>query len=247
MANGGIAAAAEQPVASGNVVRSMVFTVDVSRRTEEAVKTSGLFGGTDPMSGGGGFAAGGAATIRQQTADTAAGTIAVDVVAIVPDGLVVDVVDDAAGHPGRRIRIGVTTKGKLVYDAGKTPLSEEAILLLQLVNRALVEGHDADGVTWTDDLTERNLKDVTRYRVVSSTEATPGPILPVDLQRTVSWTGTNAFEMTEFGKFDYNERRAVPLSATLRERRTGTKPSGQNVVTETVYTYRLSSDTGVKR
>ncbi|HEV3085913.1 MAG TPA: hypothetical protein VGX96_01715 [Candidatus Elarobacter sp.] len=239
----GPALAAPAPVS----LRSMTFQFEISSRTEQRVQTSGLTQ-TDSMSGSPIGAAGGASVVTQQSGSVAAkGTIAVEVVAITADGLVVDITETADGRGAPKTRIGITTKGKLIYDASKAVVNEEEILLLQLLNRSLVEGHDADGVSWTDDVSERGFKDVTTYHVVSSEETTPGPLLHIELERSVSASaGAYPFDLTENGKLDYNEQRAVPLGVTLRERRTGRNAGGQQIRTEATYTYKLAADTGVR-
>lgn len=239
-------AAAAGPAAGAAPVRSMTFDVDVSAKIEARIQTSGLAQNA-PGSGQPIGAAGGSSVVRRQTNTTAKGTITVEIVAIVNDGLVVDVAENAQDHTAPKTRIGVTLNGKLLYDPAKAVVNEEEILLLQLLNRALVEGHDADGASWTDDTSVRGFKDVTTYRILSSTQANPGPVLHMEVERSISASTTaHPFDLTETGKLDYNEFRAIPLDATLRTRRTNTNASGQQEQTDTLYTYKLTADTGIK-
>ena len=223
--------------------RSMSFQVEFSSRVEERVQISGL-----PMinqRNGRSMGAPGGGSWRSLVANGAKGTatIDIDVIAITGDGLVVDVTElsDQRGVP--KTRIGITTQGKLIYDSAKVLLNEEELLLLQLLNRALVEGHDGDGATWTDDLSAHGFKDVTTYRIVSSSEAQPGPVLHMELERNVSAVAGQPFELTATGKIDYNEQRVTPLSATLRERRTSATPTGKQQYVNVLFEYKLLSDT----
>jgi hypothetical protein len=220
----------------------VTFQVDYSSRTEQRVQVSGL---QAHDANGTPIGAPGGSSTHTLTADTAAvkGTISVDVIAITGDGLVVDVAENAPGRGAPKTRIGITTKGKLVYDPAKSTLNEEEIMLLQLLNRALVEGHDADGASWTDDLSVRGFKDVTTYRILSSTESKPGPVLHMELERSVSSSAGHPFELTASGKLDYNEQLAIPVNVTLRGRRTSTSPTGEQQQADSQYTYKLVSDT----
>jgi hypothetical protein len=242
-------ALAAPPAPSGPAaapLRSMTFSVEFSSKTEERVQTSGL-GRQDPISGNSIGAAGGSSWRTLVSNDGGAkGTISVDVIAITADGLVVDIAEAAEQRNAPKARIGVSTKGALVYDAAKTTLNPEELMLLQLLNRALVEGHDNDGVTWTDDLSARGIKDVTTYHIRSSTAVKPGPILHVDIERSVSGSSGHPFELTATGRFDYNEQRAIPLDVTLRERRTSTLATGRQQQIDATYTYKLAADSLAK-
>lgn len=240
------AVAGPPPVAAAPAAvpfRSMTFQVEFSSRVEERIQTSGL-----PMINqrtGRSMGAPGGASWRTLAANGAAGTatIGIDVVAVTGDGLVVDVVEisDKRGVP--KTRIGITTQGALVYDPAKIVLNEEELLLLQLLNRALVEGHDGDGATWTADLSAHGLKDVTTYRIVSSSEAQPGPVLHMEIERNVSSAAAPPFELTATGTFDYNEQRAAPLTVTLHERRASSSPTGKQQYVSVLFTYKLLNDT----
>jgi hypothetical protein len=237
-------AAAAGPAAAP--LRSMTFSVEFSSKTEERVQTSGL-GGSNPISGNPTGAAGGSSWhTLVSTGDNSKGIITVDVIAVTGDGLVVDIAETAQLRNAPKARIGIGTKGALVYDAAKTTLNPEELMLLQLLNRALVEGHDNDGVTWTDDLSSRGFKDVTTYYIRSSTAVKPGPILHIDIERSVSASAGRTFELTTTGKFDYNEQRAIPLDVTLRERRTSVVGAGRQQQIDSVYTYKLASDSLAK-
>jgi hypothetical protein len=239
------AGAAPAPAAAGSPMRSMTFDVDFSARIEQRIQTSGLLQ-TDPK--GKISAPGGASVRRRQSHTEAKTTITVDVVAVTGDGLVVDVTESTQGHASPKTRIGITTQGKLVYDAVKNAISEEEVLLLQLLNRALVDGRDGDGASWTDDLSVTGLKDVSTYRILSATDVTPGPVLHVELERTVSaFSGAHPFDLIENGRFDYNEQRAIPIAVSLHTRRTNPDLNGQQIQTDALYTYKLTSDSGVKR
>ena len=236
-------AAAPPPAAP---FRSMTFQVEFSSRVEERVQISGL-----PIinqRNGRSMGAPGGGSWRSLVANGAVGTatITVDVIAITGDGLVVDVEEVSEKRAVPKTRIGITTQGKLIYDPGKVLLNEEELLLLQLLNRALVEGHDGDGATWTDDLSVQGFKDVTTYRIVSSTEAQPGPVLHMEIQRNVSAVAGQPFELTATGKLDYNEQRVTPLSATLRERRTSATPTGKQQYVNVLFEYKLLTDTAAK-
>lgn len=236
------AASAAPPPSASAPLRSVTFQVEFSSKSEERVQTSGLQG-SDPFTGRATGAAGGSSwrTLVSSTGD-AKGTITVDVIAVTADGLVVDVAETATQRNAPKTRIGISTKGRLVYDAAKTTVNEEELLLLQLLNRALVEGHDNDGVTWTDDLSVRGFKDVTTYRILSSTDVKPGPVLHMELERSVSASAGHAFELTTTGKLDYNEQRAIPLDVILRERRTSTVATGRQQQVDATYTYKLVTD-----
>ena len=241
------AAALAAPAASAAApIRTVTFAVDVSSRSEQRVATSGL-GGFDPKTGSAQGAAGGASVRTQSvTSGNAVGTIVVDVIAVTADGLVVDVAENVSGRVVPKARIGITTVGTLLYDPNKVPLTPEAVMLLQLLNRSLVEGHDADGASWTDDTSVRGFKDVTSFRILSSTNVTPGPILHMELERSVASSGAHPFELLTTGRLDYNEQRAVPLSVTLREHRTSVNVGGQQVQDDSVYTYKLVTDSLAK-
>ncbi|MDB5070090.1 MAG: hypothetical protein JWM87_1201 [Candidatus Eremiobacteraeota bacterium] len=237
------AAAASPPVAP---FRSMTFQVEFSSRVEERVQVSGL-SARNPRNGKSMGAVGGGSW-KSFVANGATGTatITIDVIAVTGDGLVVDVTEVSDQRAVPKTRIGITTQGKLIYDPAKVVLNEEELLLLQLLNRALVEGHDGDGATWTDDLSVHGFKDVTTYRIVSSTEAQPGPVLHMELERNVSAVAGQPFELTATGRIDYNEQRVTPLSATLRERRTSASPTGKQQYVNVLFEYKLVTDTAAK-
>jgi hypothetical protein len=237
-----VAAPATPPGAAAAPLRSVTFQIEFTSKTEERVQTSGLLG-QDSMTGAvTGASTGGSWRTMLSSSGTAKGTITVDVIAVTGDGLVVDIAERADQRDAPKTRIGVSTKGALVYDAAKATVNEEEIMLLQLLNRALVEGHDNDGVMWTDDLSVRGFKDVTTFRILSSTDVKPGPVLHMELERNVSASAGHPFEMTASGKFDYNEQRAIPLDVTLRQRRTSVVGSGRQQQVDAVYTYKLVAD-----
>ena len=221
------AAASAAPPPASAPLRSVTFQVEFSSKSEERVQTSGLQG-NDPFTGNAIGAAGGSSwrTLVSSTGD----------------GLVVDVTETATQRNAPKTRIGISTKGRLVYDAAKATVNEEELLLLQLLNRALVEGHDNDGVTWTDDLSVRGFKDVTTYRILSSTNVKPGPVLHMELERSMVGSAGHPFELTTTGKLDYNEQRAIPLDVILRERRTSTVATGRQQQVDATYTYKLVTD-----
>ena len=236
------ASPAAAPGASAAPLRSVTFQIEFSAKTEERVQTSGLQG-SDPISGNPmGAAGGGSWHTLVSSGGAAKGTITVDVIAVTGDGLVVDIAETADQRNAPKTRVGISTKGRLVYDVAKATVNEEELLLLQLLNRALVEGHDNDGVTWTDDLSVRGFKDVTTYRILSSTAVKPGPVLHMELERTIATTGGHPFELTASGKFDYNEQRAIPLDVSLRERRTSVVATGRQQQVDATYTFKLVTD-----
>ncbi|MDB5070091.1 MAG: hypothetical protein JWM87_1202 [Candidatus Eremiobacteraeota bacterium] len=236
------AAPATPPGSAAAPLRSVTFQIEFTSKTEERVQTSGIQGHDSMTGGGAGAAGGGSWRTLPATSGAAKGTITVDVIAVTGDGLVVDIAETADQRNAPKTRIGISTKGRLVYDVAKATVNEEEIMLLQLLNRALVEGHDNDGVTWTDDLSVHGFKDVTTYRILSSTDVKPGPVLHMELERSVSASAGHPFEMTATGKFDYNEQRAIPLDVTLRERRTSVVASGRQQQVDAVYTYKLVAD-----
>jgi hypothetical protein len=230
------------PAAAVAPFRSLMFQVEFSSRVEERIQISAL-----PMYNqrtGRSMGAPGGSSWRTIAANGAAGTatIAVDVVAVTGDGLVVDVAEISEQRAVPKTRIGITTQGALVYDPAKVVLNEEELLLLQLLNRALVEGHDGDGATWTEDVSAHGFKDVTTYRIVSSTDARPGPVLHMEIERNVSSAVGQPFELTASGTFDYNEQRAAPLAVTLRERRSSATPTGKQQSVNVLFTYKLLKD-----
>jgi hypothetical protein len=226
--------------------RSMTFKVEFSSRVEERVQISGL--PVINQRNGRSMGAPGGGSWRSLVANGAVGTatIAIDVIAITGDGLVVDVEEVSEKRAVPKTRIGITTQGKLIYDPGKVLLNEEELLLLQLLNRALVEGHDGDGATWTDDLSVQGFKDVTTFRIISSTEAQPGPVLHMELERNVSAVAGQPFELIATGKMDYNEQRVTPLSATVRERRSSATPTGKQQYVNVLFEYKLVTDSAAK-
>jgi hypothetical protein len=241
-----LAAVAAPTTPSTAPMRSMTFQVEFSSRTEDRVQVSGL-GTTNAISGSAMGAPGGSSWRTQVTnGPISRGTITIDVIALTTDGLVVDITENAEQRAAPKTRVGISTKGLLVYDTAKAIVNEEELLLLQLLNRALVEGHDNDGVTWTDDLSVRGFKDVTTYRIVSSSDVKPGPVLHMELDRSVASSAARPFEATMSGKLDYNEQRAVPLAVSLRERRTTATPTGQQQLVDATYTYKLLADSLAK-
>jgi hypothetical protein len=232
--------------AAAGPVRSMTFQIEFTSKTEERAQTSGLMGRDQVTGAMAAASTGGSWHTVVSTSGASKGTITVDVIAITGDGLVVDIAERADQRDAPKVRVGISTKGRLVYDAAKSTVNEEEIMLLQLLNRALVEGHDNDGVTWTDDLSVRGFKDVTTYRIVSSTDVKPGPVLHMELERSVSASAGQPFDMTATGKVDYNEQRAIPLDATVRARRTSVVATGRQQQVDVVYTYKLVADSFVK-
>jgi hypothetical protein len=224
----------------------MTFEVDFSSRVHDRVQISGL-----PLTNqrtGRSMGAPGGASWRNLVAVGATGksTISVDVVAVTGDGLVVDITETGLQRSVPKTRIGITTKGELVYDPNKVLLNEEELLLLQLLNRALVEGHDGDGASWTDDLSAHGFKDVTTYRIVGSTSAHLGPVLHMELERNVSSAAGQPFELNASGSLDYDEHRATPLTVTLRERRKSASATGKEQQVDVLFTYKLVTDTAEK-
>ncbi|MEA2687928.1 MAG: hypothetical protein QOD51_535 [Candidatus Eremiobacteraeota bacterium] len=241
-----VAALAADSTAVVTPFRSMTFEVDFSSRVQERIQISGLpmvnqrYNKVQGAVGGSSW--------RNLVANGATGksTIGVDVIAVTGDGLVVDITETGLQRSVPKTRIGITTRGELVYDPNKVLLNEEELLLLQLLNRALVDGHDGDGASWSDDLSAHGFKDVTTYRIVSSTAAQPGPVLHMELERNVSSGAGQPFELTASGSLDYDEHRATPLVVTLRERRKSASATGKEQQVDVLFTYKLVTDTAEK-
>jgi hypothetical protein len=233
-----ISATAAEPApapASHALPRSLVFAVQYSERSEHRIATSGLAN----ADGTGTTSTPSSATDRTQDLSGNDGVVKVDVVAVPPDGIVVDIAEGLAGRLGQPVRIGVAMDGKLLYDPARTNLSAAEVAILQLFNRALVTEHDADGATWTAVHDGPGIKDRTEYRIASSE---PGPVLHIDVQRTLSAAvAGRPVDLLETGSLRYDEVKTIPLDGSLRGHRT-THQTGQVDTVDSTLTFRLVSD-----
>jgi hypothetical protein len=241
LAAGPVAAPAADPAAVASPVahalpRALVFKVAYSERGEQRTAVSGL---VNPNSNGT-MSTPARGTNSSQASSGSDGTVTVLVVAVPSDGIVVDISESSSARTSAPARIGIALDGKLLYDPAKVDLSLPEVELLALLNRGLVEGHDADGASWTvQHLAAGGVKDSTNYRIVSSE---PGPILRVELERTFSGAvGARPFDMTETGTIRYDEVKSVPLEASLRAHRV-THQTGQVTTVDSTLTLRLLSD-----
>jgi hypothetical protein len=230
------AAADPAPAAAPHTLpRSLVFAVQYSERSERRVATSGLAN----SNGSGVSSTPTSSTDRTQDQSGSDGTIKVDIVAVPPDGIVVDIAEGRDGRLGSPARIGIEMDGKLLYDPAKTNLSPEEIALLQFFNRGLVENHDADGASWTVVHDGRGIKDRTDFRIVSSE---PGPVLHIDLQRTLSAAvAGRPLDLFETGSLRYDEVKTIPLDGSVRGHRT-THQTGQLDTVDSTLSFRLLTD-----
>ncbi len=239
-AAGPLAAAAAEPAPASaapahTLPRSLVFAVQYSERSERRVATSGL----SSTNGAGVTSTPSGATDQTQDRTGNDSTIAVDVVAVPADGIVVDIAEGPTGRPGKPARIGIAMDGRLLYDPSRTTLSPAEVSILQFFNRGLVEGHDADGASWTAVHDGPGIKDRTDFHIVSSE---PGPVLRIDLQRSLSAAvAGRPLDLFESGSLRYDEVKSIPLDGAVHGHRT-THQTGELDTVDSNLSFRLLSD-----
>lgn len=218
---GGASALAQD--ASTKPVRHLVYNVDVGVETKQDL--TNYYG---HMNSGKGSIAG-------------FGTITADVVGFGEDGaLVVRVSEASDTRKAAPATVAVLSDGKVAIDP-KSPgtLNEEEQALVGLLGRALVADHQlGPGEQWQVTTNSKGGSDVATYRVISLADDDK---VNVDLQRQISVGGAQPMQITITGKFLYNYKLSVPLSATLKEHVVISTMEAQNT-SDLAFQYNLKED-----
>jgi hypothetical protein len=228
------APAADAPAAK--VLRTLVYSVQLSTLTKNEEQTSGF------NAGGNGGAIGHGAVARSSEASDD-GSLTIDVIGATADlGLVVDAAFAGKNSQQPAIRVAIFPDGHLAYDPARQ-LSVEAARVLPLLSRGLLNGRDvAPGATWKT-VAPAPAKGVMTYRIIDvhGTQATIG------IEADLKVPGPRGYDEQDQGKTTYATDRVCPVIVDLQSR-TRRSPSADQYVTTTAHiSATLVSDSFAKK
>ncbi len=227
---------AATPDAGAKPLRTITWDFTMGIGTVRRVQTSGLRSeGNNGVAGGtgsGNTSAGGASEAK--------GSIVVDVMGVAPEGIVVDVVENASGRGRPKVRVAITNAGGLTYDPKQSAnLSEEEFVLLRMLARGfLVAEATAPGASWNVDGSANGISEVEHYAVKSKSNDE----VALDYKMESSAKGANSFTATRLGSILYDAKYVVPVKLTYQEVVSQDR-MGQSDRTTTSVDMKLTSDT----
>lgn len=220
-----------------NTIRHLVYSFDVTIRTDMQVKTSGIGNGDSSLHVA---SVSGTGTNHYGAGDSDQGTIAVDVLQVQPDnGLVVKISEQSRGdrnaEPALCVVYGI---GSVICDSSKK-VNEEEMALLRLLGRGFVNPSTIDAKHhWSYDASTPEAKENNDYTIVGQ----HGDLTDISLQRVLTVSGAQGYVATTDGSLSYDQKRSAP---TKVEEDTVTRQHvdiGQDNRTETQVTLTLQHD-----
>ncbi len=230
-----LAASAADAPAPAKVVRTLVYTVQLSAVTKNEEQTSGF-------SGSGGGVSTGHGNVARTSEVSDDGTLTVDVIGATSDlGLVVDASFAGKNSTQPPIRVAIFPDGRLSYDPGKT-LSLEAARILPLLARGLLNGRDVTaGATWKTEIAAP-ARGSTTYRILD----VHGTVATIGIETDVKVPGPQGYDEQAQEKTTYATDRVCPVIVDLQARSRHSPSAEQYVTTSTHLSASLVRDSFVK-
>ena len=219
-------ATAAPAAAPAKTLRTITWDLLMAVGTERRIQTSGI------GSAGSGTSSDGAGAESK-------GTIVVDVVAVAPEGIVVDVAENASGRARPKVRVAITNAGALTYDPRQAQnVTEEETVVLHTLARGFLGDETSPGASWNVDGSGNGVTELEHYRVLSKADSQ----VSLDYKMESSAKGVNAFNLTRLGSIVYDAKYVVPVTLHYQEIVLQDRP-GTSDRTTTSVDLKLASDT----
>ena len=222
-------AIAAPAAAPAKPLRTMTWDLSMAVGNEHRIQTSGI------GSAGNGNSADSAGTDSK-------GTIVVDVVAVAPEGIVVDVAENVASRARPKVRVAITNAGALTYDPQQAQnVTEEETVVLHTLARGFLGDSTTPGASWNVDGSGPGVTELEHYRVLSKTDSQ----VSLDYKMESSARGMNAYNLTRLGSIVYDAKYVIPLKLQYQEVLLQDRPGSRDRTTTSV-DLKLATDSAKK-
>jgi len=220
-------------------LRTITWDLTMAVGTMRRQQTSGFRDSDNRGAADSGFGGQGSGNIGSGGSAESKGTITVDVIAVAPEGIVVDVAENASGRARPKVRVAITNAGALKYDPQLAQsVSAEETVLLPMLARNFLGDSTSPGSKWDVDGSGNGVSSVEHYSVKSKADTQ----IALDYKVESSAKGMNAFSATRLGTIVYDSKYVVPVKLAYQEVVSQDR-IGQSDRTTTSVDLKLASDT----